>query len=344
MFSSKHINLLTKTDIYKLGHIEQFPLGTTKVYSYLESRGSKEFEGLLFFGLQYIIKEYLMRPVFQEDLDKFIEYYTMALGRKPSQYVTERLQALVDLGYLPIEIKAVPEGTYIGLKNVLVTIVNTHKDFYWLPGYIEVMLLKVWSPTTVATRMLEYRKVAENCWRNTVDEEVLSNCRYSIIDFGTRGNSSEESSEIHSMSFMTCFSGSDCLPVIEPSIMYYGVQLGDPNFMRTSPATEHSVMCAYGEDNEIGAFKRMFEIYTDQPVCIVSDTYNLWKVFTEYLLELKPIIESRDPKNFTAFRPDSGNPVSIVLGNKEAGVESPEFIGCLELLNNVFGHTVNTKG
>ena len=114
-YSSKRVNLLRLTDIYKLGHIEQFPQGATKVYSYLEARGSKEFDGLIFFGLQYILKEYLMRPVTQEDLNDFIVYYRMVRKRDPTPFIIEKLQSLVNLGYLPVEIKALPEGTYIGL-------------------------------------------------------------------------------------------------------------------------------------------------------------------------------------------------------------------------------------
>lgn len=341
-YSSKRVNLLRLTDIYKLGHIEQFPKSTTKVYSYLEARGSTELDGLIFFGLQYILKEYLMRPVLQEDLTDFIMYYKMARGREPTDFIVQKLQALVNLGYLPIEIKALPEGTYIGLKHIIMSITNTLDDFYWLPGYLEVILLKVWSTITTATRMFQYKKLAYNFWNQTTSNTKFYDYIYSIIDFGTRGNSSEESAELHSMAFMTCFSGSDCLPVIEPSIKYYNVLPCDPNFMRTSPATEHSVMCAYGRTNELDAFKRMFELYPDEPVCIVSDTYNLWNVFTDYMIELKSTIEER--KCFTAFRPDSGNPTLIVLGNKKAVEGTPEYVGCLQLLDNVFGHTLNTKG
>lgn len=341
-YSSKRVNLLRLTDIYKLGHIEQFPKGTTKVYSYLEARGSTELDGLIFFGLQYILKEYLMRPVLQEDLTDFIAYYKMARGREPTEFITGKLQHLVNLGYLPIEIKALPEGTYIGLKQILMSITNTLDDFYWLPGYLEVILLKVWSMITTATRMFQYKKLAYNFWNLTTNDTKFWDYVYSIIDFGTRGNSSEESAELHSMAFMTCFSGSDCLPVIEPSVKYYNVTLGDPTFMKTSPATEHSVMCAYGKSNELEAFKRMFELYPDEPVCIVSDTYNLWNVFTNFLVELKQTIESRS--YFTAFRPDSGNPTLIVLGDKNKEEGSPEYIGCLQLLDNVFGHTLNSKG
>lgn len=283
-----------------------------------------------------------MRPVSQEDLTDFIMYYKMAMHKEPSELILQKLQALVNLGYLPVKIKALPEGTYIGLKQILMSITNTIDDFYWLPGYIEVILLKMWSTITTATRMLQYKKLAHGFWNQSTDDTKFNDYIYSIVDFGTRGNSSEESAKLHAMAFMTCFSGSDCFPVVEPSIKYYNVLPGDINFIKTSVATEHSVMCAYGRSNEFDAFERMFELYPNEPVCIVADTYNLWNVFTNYVVKLKQTIMSR--QYFTAFRPDSGNPTLIVLGDKNATKESPEFIGCLQLLDNVFGHTLNTKG
>lgn len=133
MHSEKHVNLLLLTDIYKLGHIEQFPKSTTKVYSYLEARGSKELDGLIFFGLQYILKEYLTRLVTHDDVNEFIMCYKMARNREPTMFIVDKLRLLADFGYLPVEIKALPEGTYIGLKQILMSITNTHDDFYWLP-------------------------------------------------------------------------------------------------------------------------------------------------------------------------------------------------------------------
>lgn len=342
MFSTKKVNILLLTDIYKLGHIKQFPKNTTKVYSYLEARGSTELDGLIFFGLQYILKEYLTRKVTHSDVDDFIVVYKMAMHRDPDDFIVNKFRQLAEIGYLPVEIKALPEGTYIGLKHILMSITNTLPEFYWLPGYLEVILLKVWSMITTATRMFEYKKLAVYFWNKTVSKEKFCDYIYSVIDFGTRGNSSEESAGLHSMAFMTCFSGSDCFPVIEPSVKYYNVVVGDKNFMRTSPATEHSVMCAYGRDNELEAFRKIIEMYPDEPVCIVSDTYNLWNVFTTFLVELKPVIESR--KYITAFRPDSGNPTLIVLGNPDAIEGSPEHTGCLQLLDKIFGHTLNERG
>lgn len=336
-------NFFTLTDVYKIGHTDQFPEGCTKVYSYLEARGSKEFEKCVFFGLQYILKNYLTICPTMEDYLEFIEFYRMANeGIEPSETIKNRLIALVNLGYFPLEIKAVPEGTVIELKNVLLSITNTHPDFFWLVGYVEVIILKIWSPITTASRVYKYREQNEKFWQKTVDNSKLNQSIYSVIDFGTRGNSSEESAVIHSLAFMSLFSGSDCFPVLSGAIKYYGIKLGDVNFMRTAPATEHSVMCSYGKENEIEAFKRMFELYPDRRVCIVSDTYNLWKVFTEFILELKDTIISRN--HVTAFRPDSGDPFLIVTGDETKQTNTPEYLGCLKLLDNVFGHTINTKG
>lgn len=336
-------NFFTLTDVYKIGHIDQFPEGCTKVYSYLESRGSKEFEKCVFFGLQYIIKNYLTKTPTYKDYEEFVEFYKMANeGIEPSEIVKTRLRSLVELGYFPLEIKSVPEGTVIELKNVLISITNTLPDFFWLVGYVEVIILKIWSPITTASRVYKYREQNELFWHKTVDDDKLTNSKYSVIDFGTRGNSSEESAVIHSLAFMTLFSGSDCFPVLNGAIKYYGIQKGDTEFMRTAPATEHSVMCAFGKDNEIDAFKRMFELYPTRRVCIVSDTYNLWKVFTEFITELRDIILSRD--QITSFRPDSGDPYLIITGDQSKEQDTPEYFGCMKLLDMVFGSTINNKG
>jgi nicotinamide phosphoribosyltransferase len=310
--------------------------GTTKIYSYLCARSTKKENEALFFGLQPYL-ELLERPISQDDADEFFMYWAEILGGPAPADVTEKINALVKLGYLPLEIKAVPEGTVIENKNVLATITNTHPDFPWAVGFFESLLLKVWAPTTVATLSLKFKRLLTNCAAQTSDSEFL--VPFLVHDFGYRGVSSEQSAEILGAAHLTCFTGSDNIPGIKFAKTAYKAE----GFIAGSvPASEHSVMCSYGPEGELEAFKRMLELNPTGLVSIVSDTYNFWDVMTKFTVELKEEILARDGK--VVFRPDSGDPLHILCGNPEAPVGSPEFKGAIRILDEIFGSTVNSKG
>jgi nicotinamide phosphoribosyltransferase len=137
-------NILLLTDSYKISHWRQYPKGTKKVYSYLESRGGK-FDKTVFFGLQYFIKRYLTGKVLtQEKIDEAAKYYEMHLG--PGLFNKEGFQRMLEKhdGKLPVVIKAVPEGSVVEVSNVLVTIENTDDEFPWLTNFLETLLVNVW--------------------------------------------------------------------------------------------------------------------------------------------------------------------------------------------------------
>src|SRR5574338_224092 len=332
------MNLLLCTDVYKLGHMEQYPRGTTKIYSYLCARSTKKETKCLWFGLQYYIKKYLCQPITKENAEEFFEYRNLILGGTSSE-IEEKINALVTLGYLPIEIKAVPEGTVIDNKNVLCTITNTLPEFYWVVGFIESLILKVWNTCSVATLSLKFKRLVLELAEQTSDSKFL--VPFQVHDFGYRGCSSEETAAISGAAHLINFLGTDTVPAIKMLRDYYNADISKPIGLSV-PASEHSVMCAYGKDGEIEAFRNMLRLYPKGIVSIVSDTYNFWNVITKFATELKDEILARDGK--VVFRPDSGDPIKILCGDSDALIHSPEYKGAIRILDEIFGSSINSKG
>lgn len=324
------------TDVYKLGHMRFYPEGTTKIYSYLCARSKKKSEYAVFFGLQYYLKEYLSKPITQADAAEFLEYHSMILGPAPQETV-DKINALATLGYLPIEIKAVAEGTVIDNQNVLATVTNTHPDFAWVVGFFESLLLKVWNTTTVATLSHKFKKLVVERAAKTSDSEFL--VPFLVHDFGYRGVSSEETASLSGAAHLVNFCGTDTVPAVK---MLKEVYSGEGLIGASVPASEHSIMCAYGYENELGAFNAMMDKNPTGIVSIVSDTYNFWNVMTEFTSKLKDKILTRDGK--VVFRPDSGDPKLILCGDPTAPAGSPESKGAILLLAEQFGTTTNSKG
>lgn len=336
-FLQTNHNILLATDVYKMGHAEQYVPGISKVYSYLQARSDKNFQASVFFGLQYYLKEYLTKPITHAHVDEFLKVRNDILG-PTSTTVETKFRQLADLGHWPLLIKAVPEGSVVPVKNVLMTMTNTKPEFYWTVGFVESLLLKTWYPTTVATASYHYRNVAEKYFASTsVNKDLIP---FLVHDFGYRGDTSEESSMISGMAHLTSFTGSDTVPAYQGLINYYKGTPG--NLFHSVPASEHSVMCSFGRAHELDAFRNMLRIYPTGIVSIVSDTYNIWNVMTQFTRELYDEIMNREGK--VVFRPDSGNPEYIICGDPNADPNTPEGKGCVRLLNEVFGSTVNSKG
>lgn len=333
-------NILLSTDVYKMGHMEQYAPGCTKVYSYLTARSDKQFSETVFFGLQYYLKRYLTQPITPAMGEEFLLYRKMILGSNSAE-VELKIRALCALGYLPVEIKAVDEGTVLPVRNVLMTITNTHPDFYWVVGFIESLLLKLWYTISVATCSREYRKYVEQYFEATVDDGNSFLKDFAVHDFGYRGDASEEGAAISGVAHLVSFLGSDTVPALPCAIEYYN---GDTNelIITSVPASEHSVMCSFGKDDELSAFRHMLDLYPAGIVSIVSDTFDVYRVLTEFAATLKDQILAREGK--VVFRPDSGRPELIICGDPDAPVGSNEWKGAIRLLDEMFGSTVNSKG
>lgn len=330
-------NTLLLTDTYKMGHMEQYPDDTEFVYSYLEAR--KPGHRVVFFGLQYLIKRYLTQPITSENVLEFVHYYERILGKIPTS-ILKKLMDLANLGYWPIEIKAIAEGSIVDSGNALLTIRNTKPGFYWCVGFLESLILKVWYPCTVATCAYSYWQLVMLYAKETCDN--FDHVRFQSHDFGYRGVSSEESAAIAASAFLMCFVGSDTVIANKFIEQYYIPDSPDTPIGLSVPASEHSVMCSYGREGELEAFRHMLKTYPTGVVSIVSDTYNLWNVLENYTDALRDEILGRDGK--VVFRPDSGDPVNIICGDADAPEGSPEYKGALEILWEKFDGSVNDKG
>jgi nicotinamide phosphoribosyltransferase len=268
------------------------------------------------------------------------EELTMYLGM---DYDVTHFEKLHDLGYLPIEVKAISEGTMVPIKVPVLTIYNTHPDFYWLTNYLETILSNLlWKPMTSATIARQYRKVLTG-WMRKTDPANAWFIDWQGHDFSMRGMDSAEAVISSGLGHLTSFSGTDSLPAIYGARKYYGAE----GFIAGSvPATEHSVMCAGGKEDETETFRRLLETYPKGILSVVSDTWDLWKVCTEHVVTLKEEILARDGK--LVIRPDSGDPVDILCGTRDEidrdWKGTPEQKGVIELLWDVFGGTVNEQG
>lgn len=347
---SRRVNPLTRTDVYKLGHMCQYRPGTEFVYSYLQARcpqrtpykdpDHESFDQVVFYGLQYYLKEYLSQPLEPWMAEDFFETYRQVLDQEPSEDVKQKIRGLCELGYWPVHIKAVPEGTVLPVKNVLLTICNTLPEYYWCVGFIESLLLKVWYPITVASCSFQYRQLVDRLYDETVDEDLHFLKDFACHDFGFRSDSSEEGAALSGVAHQLSFVGSDTLPSLAFARDYYNATPGE--VMKSVPASEHSVMCSFGREDELASFNHLLDLYPTGIVSIVSDTYDIYNVLTDFMVRLKDRILSRDGK--VVIRPDSGNPEHIICGNPDAPFGSPEYLGAVRLLDRVFGSSFNSKG
>lgn len=340
------INPLFLADFYKLGHVAQYPPGTQQIWSNWTPRSSRV-EGVtevVHFGLGYYIQEYLQdawdigffhRP-WCGVMDEYRELCENSLGI-PKADVTH-LKALWDLGHLPLAIYSLPEGAKVPLGCPALVITNTDPRFYWLPNYIETNLSNIlWQASTSATTALRFRRIFEAAARKA-GESDLSFVDIQGHDFSYRGLGGTEAAVLSGMGHLLSFSGTDTIPAIEAAREYYGAA---KNVGGSVPATEHSVMCAGGQDGEFETFERLItEVYPRGIVSIVSDTWDLWKVLNEYAFKLRDVINSREGK--VVFRPDSGDPVKIICGDPQGKTDS-ERLGAMNCLGRSLINAYDTN-
>ena len=357
--SNKNYNPMLLTDFYKIGHPFQYPKGTTLVYSNMTPRKSriKTINKIVFFGLQYFIKEYLMdyfQTMFfdrnkQEVIDEYKRIIQNTLGGIQSYQHIEKLH---DLGYLPIEIKALPEGSLVDMRIPFLTIKNTLPEFYWLTNFFETLLsTTLWQGITSATISHEYKKILTHYAKETGFPQEL--VQFQAHDFSFRGMSSLESGVISGMGHLLSFVGTDTITAILGAEKYYNANVDKELVGCSVPATEHATMTgniidlveqldnrkhnkkaetlfeeyvSKDKDSnkevsnmqiaEYATFKRLItKVYPSGIVSIVSDSFNIWDVLTSYLPKLKNEVVARNGK--VVVRPDSGDPVKIICGWSE---------------------------
>lgn len=316
-------NPILNTDSYKVSMAKQYPSGTTGVYSYIESRGGR-YDQTLFFGLQAFIKEYLLEPITQADIDIADEILTAhgePFNRDGWEYILREHK-----GYLPVVIRAVPEGVVVPTKNVLATIENTDPTCYWLTTWLETALLRaIWYPTTVATQSWSIRKLILEYLEKTGDPNLID---FKLHDFGARGVSSQESAAIGGAAHLVNFMGTDTIAGLLYAREFYGAGIAGFSI----PAAEHSTITSWGREGEVDAYRNMLTQFAKPGsiVAVVSDSYDIYNA-VENLWggELRQAVI--DSGATVVVRPDSGDP-EIVCRT------------VIQLLDKKFGSTVNEKG
>ena len=314
--------LALNTDSYKTSHYLQYPPGTTGVFSYIESRGGVH-DRTLFFGLQYILKEYFSKPVTAQDVDlagEICQAHGVPFNRDGWMHIVN-----VHKGRLPVRISAVPEGQVIPALNVLVTIENTDPACFWLTSFLETVLMRVWYPVTVATNTWMCKQLILKYLRETGDESGIG---FKLHDFGARGVSSMESAMVGGMAHLVNFQGTDTLSAVLGARVFYG----EPMAGFSIPAAEHSTITSWGKEGEADAYSNMLKQYAKPGalLAVVSDSYSLdhavKKIWGEQLRQ-----QVIDSGAIVVIRPDSGDPTTMVLNTIKA-------------LDASFGSVVNDKG
>jgi nicotinamide phosphoribosyltransferase len=340
---------LSSIDSYKLGHADQFPEGTTKVYSNFTPRSLKHLQvpyqygttQVVWFGLQAFLND--LQSVWQETffdrtkeevVSEFMELVGPFCG--PRGFNQSRIEWLHDLGYLPIEIKSLPEATLVPAGVPVLTITNTLPEAYWLPNFLETWLsADLWKPSTAATISYTYRKIIDHYTELTGGNKEF--VMWQGHDFSSRGMSGIQDAARTGAGHLLSFAGTDNVTAVQ---LVNDAYHGKETFVGGSvPATEHSVMTSsilveaerlrqtgVDEDNvmtqaELNVIKRLVtEVYPSGVVSVVSDSFDFWKVITEIAPTLKNEILDRVPDQLglakVVFRPDSGDPVKIICGHK----------------------------
>lgn len=318
------LNPILNTDSYKVSHWVQYPPEMQAMFSYIESRGGV-YDRTVFFGLQAIIKEYLLRPVTSSDIAEAREI--LAAHGEPFNEAGWKYIVQKHGGRMPVHIRAVPEGSVVPVSNALVTVESTDPNCFWIASYLETALLRVWYPTTVATISWHIKKLIRR-FLNETSDDAEGQLPFKLHDFGARGVSSHESAQLGGLAHLVNFKGTDTLAALIAGRKYYS----EPMAGFSIPAAEHSTITAWGREREVDAYRNMIAQY-GKPGAIfacVSDSYDVYSAI-ENLWGSRLKQQVIDSGATLVVRPDSGNPPEVVEK-------------CAVLLDGAYGSTVNSKG
>ncbi len=369
-------NPLVLTDFYKTIHHLAYTPGLEYLVSYWTPRMSRYdyTDKAVVFGMQAFVKEYLINyfneNFFGRDREELLDEYRRLISAAMTVQAadTSEIEKLYDLGYLPVQIKAVAEGTRVNIKTPVYEISNTVSGFGWLVNYLETFIsVNIWHTMNSATVAYAYRQVVNSYYDKTVSENAVFRVDYengkmiqnecsdrlpcikssACGDFSMRGMTSIESAEKSSAAHLLSFTGTATIGAIPWLEQYYNCDCTKETVGRGVPSTEHSVMSSYGRDGEEECYRHLIEdVFRTGPLSIVSDTYDYWNVVTGIIPSLKKSIMSRDGK--IIVRGDSGDPVEIICGTvcelEEGREYTPEELGTVRCLWNEFGGYINDKG
>uniref|UniRef100_A0A8C2XAF7 Nicotinamide phosphoribosyltransferase n=1 Tax=Cyclopterus lumpus TaxID=8103 RepID=A0A8C2XAF7_CYCLU len=310
-------------------HCNQYPPNVSNIYSYFECRRKKgsQFSEVVFFGLQYLLKKYLIGQVVTEQKIQEAKLF-FQMHFKQAVFNEESWRKILEKhdGRLPIRIKAVPEGRIIPRGNVLFTVENTDPDFYWLTNYIETMLVQMWYPITVATISREFKKILAKHLKATSGS--LEGLDLKLHDFGYRGVSSQESAALGGAAHLVNFCSTDTVAGLLMAQRYYGCPMAGFSI----PAAEHSTIISWGRNREKEAFERVLEQFPSGPVAVVSDSYDIFNACRNIWGDkLKERVMERSQDSCLIIRPDSGDPAETL-------------IEVIKILEECFGSSLNSMG
>lgn len=332
-------NPMLLIDFYKAVHAEMLPKNITKSVSYFTPRMSrvKRWDKVVMFGLQGFIKTYLIDYFNEEFFDKpfeeiIYEYKRImdaSLGK--DAYKIDKIESLHKLGYLPIEIVALPEGTIVPMHVPMFGITNTHKDFAWLPQSLESLIsAEMWHPMLAATVGMTYRGIVNHYYDLTCEDNIPRSKALGAFDF--RGEECLESAVKAGAGWCLSFLNTATVPTIPYLEKNYFCDCTKESVAYGSPSTEHSVMCSnYAVDgDEITLLRRLLtEIYPNTSFSAVLDSYDYWNIIDNILPQLKTEIMNHN--GCMLMRGDSGDCVEVVTKT-------------VFKLWEEFGGTVNSKG
>jgi nicotinamide phosphoribosyltransferase len=320
------INRIIDTDSYKSSHFLQYPPNTTKAFFYLESRGSdRDWNETVFFGLQYLLKNYFLAPFTQamvEEAREVIEAHGLPFNYAGWTRLIEKHG-----GKLPLRIRAVAEGSVVPLHNVLMTVETTDDEFAWLGSWFESQLMRIWYAITVATQSWQIKQDVYRFLNETADD-ADAEIPFKVHDFGARGVSSQETAAIGGAAHLVNFLGSDTMASLLLHRKFYHTPMAGFSI----PAAEHSTITSWGRENEIEAYRNILKQFAKPGaiVAVVSDSWDIYnaieRIWGEQLRQ-----EVIDSGATIVIRPDSGEPVEVV--SRVAHV-----------LGEKFGTTMNSKG
>ena len=331
-------NAMLLADTYKFCHILQYNPGLTKLYSYWTPRKSmlKTCDKMVFFGLQAFIQEFLVdyfkENFFDREINEVIAEYEkyMKVQLPGGGYATTNIIDLHRLGYLPLQIRAIPEGTSVSMGIPCIEVTNTHDNFAWLVQWVECILqAELWKTCNHATISKMYFELAKEYYDKTVDG---GDPRMAMSDFGMRGMSCTNESIRCSAAWLTCFNKTSTVPALPYIDKFYDADVTHTKIGMGAVSTEHSVMASnYAIDgDEVTFIKRMLtEIYPNTSFSMVSDTYDYWNLVDNIIPSLKSEILQHN--GTLLIRPDSGDQFEVVTKT-------------LEKLWVTFGGYANEKG
>lgn len=320
-------------DSYKLGHITMYPEGTEQIYCNLIPRSARHFAkstgsakaytgGVVAFGARLAMMD--IHETFEmnffnvperEVINRFRGIIKPFIGCNSDEVIVEAIRSLHKLGYLPIKVKWLPEGTVVPIGTPVVTVTSTDSKFAWLPGYLETYLsAEYWKRATASTIAKYYRTLCDIYAEMTCDDNL--HVDFQCHDFSQRGMSTMEDAIKTGTGHLLFFKGSDSVGSAD---LINEMYLTEDLIACSVPATEHSVMClGSANETEEETFRRLLKMYPKGIVSIVSDTWDFWNTITVTASNLKDEILSREADAYglvkTVFRPDSGVPEDVICG------------------------------